>query len=93
MSKLYINDSIMLKLSAAKWHLDHPEVYQRPNGEMDDYYENETLLHLVMAMGEPVVGTVIGYGGDSDTYHVAFEAGGIKMAYYAERNHLIKVKK
>lgn len=81
--KLEIGTKVQLKQSQAKWYLDHLDIYFRPDGTFDDYYETETQLHLLCCLGEPVYGTIKGYG--IDCYLVEWECGSYSTTYYIEK--------
>lgn len=81
-----INQKVQLKPSYAKWHLDHPEIYE-VNGHMDDKYENDTLIHLICCLGEPVYGTIIRKGNDN-CWLVKWKVGNLSTQYYVERHHI-----
>ncbi len=85
-----IGQKVILKPSYAKWHLNHPEIYT--NGiSWDKEYEEETLLHLVCCLGEPVYGKVLRYYSDTRTALVKFRVGNITVKYWVERHHVEKV--
>lgn len=80
---------IKLKPSYAKWHLDHPEIYFKPDGTIDKLYVSETLLHLTCCLGEPVYGRVIGESRSTkDCWLVKWKIGPFKAEYYVEKDHI-----
>lgn len=84
---------VKLKPSYAKWHLDHPEIYEF-NGEVHEAYEVETLLHLMCCMGVPVYGKILKESKNiPKTYKVKFRVGRLSMSYWVERPNIIAVKK
>jgi hypothetical protein len=87
MSKFEIGDRVQLKISYAKWHLDHPEIYGE-NSESSSF-EEETQLHLVCCLGEPVYGKIIRYG-NMDCFHVKWRVGNLSATYYVDPKDLIK---
>lgn len=89
MKKLKVGDTVQMKTSNAKWMLDNVEIYYSPNGKLDANYEEELLLHMACAMGEPTYGQVTAISTTcSDTYAVAFKAGDLKAWYYVEQKHV-----
>lgn len=92
MRKLKVGDIVQMKPSNAKWMLDHVDIYYRPNGEFDKKYEEDLLLHMACAMGEPTYGQVTDISTtSSDTYAVAFKAGDLIAWYFVERDSLVVV--
>lgn len=86
-----IGKKVRLKKSHAKWHLDHPEVYQKPNGAMDICYEPETLIHLMCCMGVPITGWVTSEGGSRGVWGVTWLVGNLSAFYYVDKNHYEKI--
>lgn len=82
-----INQKVKLKSSYAKWHLDHPEIYEI-NGKMDELYETDILIHLVCCLGEPVYGRIIKASRTMNKcWLVKWKIGNLSTQYYVERHH------
>lgn len=73
----------------AKWHLDHPQIYFRHYND-DEFreYERETLMHLMVCFGVPMVGKVVCRGSMDDTWGVEFKIGKLKTMYFVETKDL-----
>jgi len=72
-----------MKKSIAKWYVDHPEIYFRPDGTTDINYDDEMQIFLMCLMGVPVLGKVgrPGY----KCYRVDWKVAGLKSGAYYER--------
>lgn len=80
-----INQKVKLKPSLAKWHLDHPEVYEF-NGQFTGNYETDTLIHLICCLGEPIYGKIIREG-NSGCWLVKWKIDDLSAQYYVSRHH------
>jgi hypothetical protein len=74
--------TVRMKPHNAKWHLDHPEMYESFRG-LDPEYETDTLIHLMCIFGVPVLGTVIREG--HDCYLVRFKVERLTTEYHIDR--------
>jgi hypothetical protein len=81
-----IGERVVLKERVAKWMLDHPDIYEYPNGTMDDSYETETLMHLMCCIGVPMTGAVVTQGAD-DCWGVQWKIGKLTAFYYVQRRN------
>jgi hypothetical protein len=89
-----IGSKVLMKVSDAKWHLDHPEIYQKPSGGMDVFYETEVLIHLMCAIGVPVLGTVIKKSTtEKETYLIRFEVANLSTTYYLNKKNFLQLSK
>jgi hypothetical protein len=90
-----LNQKVLLRKSYAKWFLDNPEIYVRPDGTWDEDYENDTLMHLMCCMDIPVQGRIMEVNSfmyEPPTYLVAFKVGRLKMSYWVDRSHIVSVR-
>ncbi len=88
--KTLIGRKVRLKQSFAKWHLNHPDIYESARG-IDPCYEEETLIHLACCLGEPILGIVAAHSRHSSnyqTYYIQFTLGRLRMSYWVERKHV-----
>jgi hypothetical protein len=81
---------VQLNPKSARWHLDHPEIYEVPGSrKVDLNYENDTLIHLMCCLGEPVYGEVVTKThSNPDTWRVKFKIADLEMQYCVEREHV-----
>lgn len=89
--KLNVGQKVKLKISHAKWYLDHPEIYESAKG-IDKEYKKETMLHLVCALGEPVYGKIINVNGYSGNYLVRFRVANLISTYWISIKHIEVIK-
>ncbi len=81
---LEIGQKVTMKVSGAKWYLNHPEVYVGPKG-IDSNWEEETLVHLICCLGESVPGKIVAYG--TNCYKVDFRISNLLASYYVDRRN------
>lgn len=83
------NDKVLMRVGNAKWYLDHPEIYS--NGiTWHSTYEEETIIHLMCAIGAPVFGKVLRANSSGDL-EVIFRIAGLTAQYWVEHKHITKV--
>jgi len=71
----------------AKWNLEHPECWENPRtGRINNRKEFEALMKMCLSclLDEPVFGTVVGKGADSNTFRIEWshKPFGKETAYY-----------
>ncbi len=89
MKSSFIGKQVTLRPSYARWHLDHPELYEGGSG-VDECYEEETLIHLICCLGEPVYGTILAERDFEYTwiYEVRFKISNLTMTYWVSARHI-----
>jgi hypothetical protein len=82
---------VQMKVSTAKWMLDHPEIYTFANNWKASYvkeFDREAIIHMLCCLGEPVYGVVLDQ--NEQAYKVLWAIGHKKSEttwYWVERKH------
>lgn len=81
-----IGKKVQMKVSNAKWYLDHPDVYELC-GKLAcvKEFDTETQIHLMCAIGVPVIGKIIGKG--NDCWNVQWSVAALRATYYIDRKY------
>lgn len=81
-----IGKKVQMKVSNAKWYLDHPDIYEIFGKiECVEEFDIETQIHLMCGLGVPVTGKVLSKG--NGCWLVQWSVAALRATYYIDRKN------